>query len=213
MRLPGSVLLVARADRGLDRDHTLAPRPPGPLFDSARTPESTRAAIGQTKQSKVLWRVELTAGGATALTRAMVYRGESFNRAAVLLKSTPQPSSLPREWELVATETPPSKGGVRKGRGRSFVAGLVTRSAPNGSGDLRPTSTLGDDAIAVGRFGDVAQHFLVRDGIARKERVGTGSARADSRGPRPGGAFRVGRPCAPEELWTGLRRRTSRSGN
>jgi hypothetical protein len=40
---------------------------------------------------------ELVAGGATALTLAMVYRGESFDRAAVLLQSTPHPSPLPKE--------------------------------------------------------------------------------------------------------------------
>ena len=36
-----------------------APRPPGPLFDSARMPESTRIAIGLTKRSlmvEIAWR-------------------------------------------------------------------------------------------------------------------------------------------------------------
>jgi hypothetical protein len=59
---------------------------------------------------------ELVAGGATALTLAMVYRGESFDRAAVLLQSTPHPSPLPKERELVVTKTPPSEpsqGGER----------------------------------------------------------------------------------------------------
>jgi hypothetical protein len=37
----------------------------------------------------------------TALTLAMVYRGEAFERAAVLLQSTPHPSPLPKERELV----------------------------------------------------------------------------------------------------------------
>ena len=44
---------------------------------------------------------ELVAGGATALTLAMVYRGESFDRAALLLQSTPHPRPLPKERELV----------------------------------------------------------------------------------------------------------------
>jgi hypothetical protein len=52
---------------------------------------------------------ELVAGGATALTLPMVYRGESFDRAAVLLQSTPHPSPLPKERELVVTKTPRSK--------------------------------------------------------------------------------------------------------
>jgi hypothetical protein len=52
---------------------------------------------------------ELVVGGATALTLAMVSRGESFDRAAVLLQLTPHPSPLPKERELVVTKTPPSK--------------------------------------------------------------------------------------------------------
>ena len=40
-----------------------------------------------------------------ALTLAMVSRCESFDRAAVLLQSTPHPSPLPEERELVVTKT------------------------------------------------------------------------------------------------------------
>ena len=58
---------------------------------------------------------ERVVGGATALTLAMVSRGESFDRAAVLPQSTPHPSPLPKEREPVVTKTPPSKPPLRKG--------------------------------------------------------------------------------------------------
>src|ERR1700742_3457266 len=51
---------------------------------------------------------ELVGGGATALTLATVSRDKSFDRAAVLLQSTPHPSPLPKEREPVMTNTPPS---------------------------------------------------------------------------------------------------------
>jgi hypothetical protein len=38
-----------------------------------------------------------------------VFLGESFDRAVVLLQSTPHPSPLPKERELVVTKTPPSE--------------------------------------------------------------------------------------------------------
>ncbi len=45
----------------------------------------------------------LPAGSVMALTLAMVWRSESFDRAAVLLQSAPHPSPLPRERELVVS--------------------------------------------------------------------------------------------------------------
>ena len=57
------------------------------------------------------------AAGATALALAMVSHGETFDRAAVLLQSTPHPSPLPKERELVMTKIPPSNLSPCTGRG------------------------------------------------------------------------------------------------
>ncbi len=51
----------------------------------------------------------ILSSAAMALTLAMVWRGESFDRAPVLLQSTPHPSPLPKEREPVVAKTPPFK--------------------------------------------------------------------------------------------------------
>ena len=62
---------------------------------------------------------ELVIGGATALTQAMVSRGESFDLrggvAAIDPSTQPAPQALPRECELLVTKTPPSKPGSGPG--------------------------------------------------------------------------------------------------
>jgi hypothetical protein len=78
-----------------------------------------------------------------------VFRGESFDRAAVLLQSSPHPSPLPEERELVATKTLPLSPTRREGDGTDF--GFVNTAWPRPD-DLLASDARGNATLRVGRI-------------------------------------------------------------
>ena len=108
----------------------MAPRPPGPLFDSARMPESTRAAIGLTKRSQMSssgWRppVGRRAWSGDARNRRASLR---YQRNAHVWRGFPTPLHRPTEGQVSSSAFVPAQIHL-KTCGRA--TGGVRRPAPN----------------------------------------------------------------------------------